>query len=181
MEAREAERQRALEMCEQMRVRYAQLDIFKLDVIARELKKVDQGVEGLRREARDVVELIKGGHGKESDRERAITEAMQMVQRGGDLRAHVRDVIERCLSETQKLHIGSAVVDRMAAGELQDGGVLQGFVAAGDTSGPERPATSSQHGASRASKLRTMDELRREQEKRTIGGEDLGRQPSPSA
>merc|ERR1712094_50768 len=127
-EAREAERLRALEACEQMRVRYAQLDVFKLDVIARGLKKTEQGLEALRRAARDVSEALKGRHGKEPDREQALGDTLRMIQQGADLKAHVRDIIERCLSETQKLHIGSAVVDNMAAGEIQDGGVIEGWV-----------------------------------------------------
>jgi hypothetical protein len=34
-----------------------------------------------------------------------------------------QDVINKCLSETQKLHIGAATDDPTAAGELKDGGV----------------------------------------------------------
>ena len=36
------------------------------------------------------------------------------------LRSHIRDVINKCLSETQKMHIGVAIDDYMAAGELKD-------------------------------------------------------------
>lgn len=164
MEAREAERLRALEACEQMRLRYAQLDVFKLDVIARELKKVDQAVDVLRREAKEVADATRGRcHSSEADRERLANEAFKMVQNCADLRAHMRDIIEKCLSETQKLHIGSAVVDGLAAGELTDGGVMSGWVRSPNVNASQSPEpTAPPHGASRAARLRQSDEMRRE-------------------
>lgn len=182
MEAKEAERLRALEMCEQMRVRYAQLDVFKLDIIARELKKTDQGLESLRREAKDIGDSLKGRAGGEGDRERAMHQALMMVQHGQDLRAHVRDIIERCLSETQKLHIGAAVVDNMAAGELQSGGVLGGWVDAKKVQPSEEHEAGgvlAAHGNSRAARLRQGDEVRRDTEMRAPSPHHGGRARSP--
>eukprot|EP00927_Polykrikos_kofoidii_P048510 TRINITY_DN42785_c0_g1_i1.p1 TRINITY_DN42785_c0_g1~~TRINITY_DN42785_c0_g1_i1.p1 ORF type:complete len:1071 (-),score=180.35 TRINITY_DN42785_c0_g1_i1:275-3487(-) len=162
MNAHLDESSRAHDLCEQMKLRYAELDVFKLDVIARELKKIDSGVEALRRDARDVSELMKkhARHGGEAVRDRAIHQGLRVAQHGCDLRAHIRDVIDRCLSETQKLHIGSGVVDFQAAGDLQNGGVLHGWMDA-RALGAEREAQP-YHGASRAARLRQSDELRRD-------------------
>ena len=41
---------------------------------------------------------------------------------------HLIDVINECLSEMQKLHIGAAMDDFTAAHELKDGGVMAGYV-----------------------------------------------------
>merc|ERR1719221_1512968 len=71
-----------------------------------------------------------------------------------DLRAHIRDVIQKCLSETQKLHIGAAIDDPLAAGELQDGGVMAGYVC--------EEIDVPVHGNSNAARLRQGDEMARD-------------------
>jgi hypothetical protein len=64
-----------------MRLRYDELDVFRLDVIARELKVIDEHMK-------------------------AATSDEGKWGRG-----HVKDVINQCLKETHKLHIGAPTHD----------------------------------------------------------------------
>jgi hypothetical protein len=92
--------------------------VFKLDVIARELKKVDGHVSLVRDEAGSLGGLATTAGGQARERERLG----QLVQRFGSeldsCRGLVRDVIHQCLTEMQKLHIGFTVgEDTLAPGE----------------------------------------------------------------
>ncbi|CAE7284679.1 FBA1 [Symbiodinium natans] len=131
LEEKERERQEALERERMMAIKYKELDIFKLDIIARELKSLDNELGLVGKEAKFLQQSA--GRLKDFGDQQQIhqhgskmptTELDQCVQ----LRSHIRDVIQKCLSETQKLHIGAAIDDPLAAGELKDGGVMAGFV-----------------------------------------------------
>mmetsp|Transcript_55828 Transcript_55828/g.133054 ORF Transcript_55828/g.133054 Transcript_55828/m.133054 type:complete len:1273 (-) Transcript_55828:147-3965(-) len=168
LEDKERERQEALERERLMSMKYKELDIFKLDIIARELKSVDGDFNLLGKQVKimqtDVGKLRNydeqqgiGGHGD------------KILQQCYDIRAHVRDVINKCLSETQKMHIGVAINDPLAEGKLQDGGVMAGYVAE-EMEVPD-------YGSSKAARLRHTDEMRRERS-RTRGEGGTARSPS---
>eukprot|EP00931_Biecheleriopsis_adriatica_P073872 TRINITY_DN4807_c0_g2_i2.p1 TRINITY_DN4807_c0_g2~~TRINITY_DN4807_c0_g2_i2.p1 ORF type:complete len:1372 (+),score=356.68 TRINITY_DN4807_c0_g2_i2:40-4116(+) len=152
LEAKEREREEALARERLMSVKYKELDIFKLDVIARELKGLDSelgrlgsSVKSLNNDAAKLKNYDEQQHiGLQGDR---------MMDQCKLLRAHIRDVINKCLSETQKMHIGVAIDDYLAAGELKDGGIMIAKV----YEDIERP----DHGHSKAAKLRQEDERRR--------------------
>merc|ERR1712048_766541 len=151
LQEKERERQEALEKERSMSVKYKELDIFKLDIIARELKALDNKLGSLGRVAKDL--LQDAGRIKEyMDQQRISQQGDKMLDQCKMLRAHIRDVIHKCLSETQKMHIGVAIDDYMAAGELKDGGTMVGVV----YQEIERP----DYGHSRAAKLRQQDETR---------------------
>jgi len=151
LDLKEKEREAALEKERLMAVKYKELDIFKLDIIARELKALDN-------------ELGRVGSGvkslsQDSSRLRNYDEQQMVSQHSNNLldqckllRAHIRDVINKCLSETQKMHIGVGIDDYLAAGELKDGGTMIAAV----YEEIERP----DHGSSKAAKLRQQDERR---------------------
>uniref|UniRef100_A0A7S2NCD8 Uncharacterized protein n=1 Tax=Alexandrium andersonii TaxID=327968 RepID=A0A7S2NCD8_9DINO len=150
---KEKEREEALERERLMSVKYKELDIFKLDVIARELKGIDNDLQGVGSEAKSLI--VKAERLRNYDEQQAISNASdKLLDACKELRAHLRDVIHKCLSETQKMHIGVAIDDHLAAGDLKDGGAM--VVAAYDDI--ERP----DHGSSRAAKLRQADEARRD-------------------
>jgi len=100
---------------------YAELDVFKLDIIARELKSVDKQIDRLFDEAKTFLQASKKftDYGASNASAKMATTVSDTSTR---LRGTVRDVIERCLSETQKLHVGAAIQDAKAAGILKDGG-----------------------------------------------------------
>lgn len=83
--------------------RYLDLDVFKLDVIARELK-------GLEKEISRCKSAVAGVDVKSmtnfSDREKMSAALFPLVDVLNMCRTHMRDVINQCLTETQKLHIG---------------------------------------------------------------------------
>ncbi|CAE7815132.1 unnamed protein product [Symbiodinium necroappetens] len=105
LDLKEKEREAALEKERLMAVKYKELDIFKLDIIARELKALDN-------------ELGRVGSGvkslsQDSSRLRNYDEQQMVSQHSNNLldqckllRAHIRDVINKCLSETQKMQLG---------------------------------------------------------------------------
>jgi len=66
-----------------------ELDIFKLDIIARELK--------------DMEELLKSTY------KSVPQDKPGLKQDVGTLKEHAREIINKCLTETQKLHIGTTV------------------------------------------------------------------------
>jgi len=151
LEMKEKEREAALEKERLMSVKYKELDIFKLDIIARELKGLDNELGRVGSGAKSL--------GQDAGRLRNYDEQQMIGQHGMNLldqckllRAHIRDVINKCLSETQKMHIGVGIDDYMAAGELKDGGTMIAAV----FEEIERP----DHGSSRAAKLRQQDERR---------------------
>jgi len=151
LQEKERERQKALELERLMTAKYMELDIFKLDIIARELKALDNklgllgsGVKELKQDCGRLKNF--------DDQQRMAQHGDSMLDQCKQLRAHIRDVIFKCLSETQKMHIGVAITDHMAAGVLQDGGKMVGVV----YEEVERP----EHGHSRAARLRQLDETR---------------------
>jgi len=153
LEEKEKERLDALERERIMALKYKELDIFKLDIIARELKALDNELSMVGKTAKAL--LHDAARLKNFDEKEQITpHGDNVLEQCKDLRAHIRDVIHKCLSETQKMHVGVAIDDHMAAGELKDGGVMAGFV----VTEVERP----DHGSSKAAKLRQHDEVSRE-------------------
>jgi len=164
---KERERAEALERERLMAMKYKELDIFKLDIIARELKVLDQELNLIGKAAKAM--LTDASRLKNMDeRENIAPHGDKILDQCKDHRSHIRDVINKCLSETQKFHIGVALEDHMAAGELKDGGVMAGYVCeeveAGKdvTTKMERPDHG--HGNSKAARLRQDDELKRERE-----------------
>merc|ERR1712113_1063863 len=106
LQENEAEREEALAREKLMSVKYKELDIFKLDIIARELKGIDQELGMVGKQVRVI--------DQDASKLRNFDEQQQMknnVQTPLDglhaMRAHIRDVITKCLSETQKMHIGT--------------------------------------------------------------------------
>lgn len=153
LEEKERERQEALERERIMAIKYKELDIFKLDVIARELKSLDGDLTTVGKSARSLI--CEAGKLKNYDEQQQIGSiCADVLDRYVRLRSHIRDVIKQCLSETQKMHIGISVDDRVAAGELHDGGVMVGYVCQ-EVDVPD-------FGRSKAAKLRQEDELQRE-------------------
>jgi len=152
LEQKERERLEALEKERMMSLQYKELDIFKLDIIARELKALDQELGMVGKQAR-AVEQDAGKLKNYEEQRQMLMVAEKPIAGMHALRAHIRDVINKCLSETQKLHVGIAIDDYLAAGELKDGGVMAGWV----MDEVEVPV----HGNSRAGKLRQRDESQR--------------------
>mmetsp|Transcript_7236 Transcript_7236/g.17149 ORF Transcript_7236/g.17149 Transcript_7236/m.17149 type:complete len:218 (+) Transcript_7236:1-654(+) len=154
LEEKERERQEALERERMMAIKYKELDIFKLDIIARELKSLDNELGLVGKEAKFLQQSA--GRLKDfGDQQQILQHGSKMLDQCVQLRSHIRDVIHKCLSETQKLHIGApAIDDPLAAGELKDGGVMAGFV----YEEVDAPA----HGSSKAARLRQGDEMARE-------------------
>jgi len=166
LEEKERERQEALERERLMAIKYKELDIFKLDIIARELKALDNELGMVGKEAKFLQHSA--GRLKEFGEQQQIHQhGCKMLDQCVQLRAHIRDVINKCLSETQKLHIGAAIDDHLAAGELKDGGVMAGFVC--------EEVEASVHGSSKAARLRQADEMNRERRMQSRPG--TGRQP----
>merc|ERR1712100_669411 len=153
LEDKEAERQEALERERQMALKYKELDIFKLDVIARELKALDNELGYLGKEVKMMQTDVNRMRHME-DQSQMGQHSDKMMGQCVDLRAHIRDVINKCLSETQKLHIGVAIDDPERAGVLQDGGKMAGYVLE-EVDIPD-------HGNSKAGKLRQADEMKGE-------------------
>ena len=114
----EAQRQRA----ERAETREAELaaklqatDYFKLDVIARELKKIDEALRAAKADAAQLqrfVKLVKAPD-EATTADAALQAALQSL---GWSRGHVRDVIQQCLNETQKYHVGADIAGHLANG-----------------------------------------------------------------
>mmetsp|Transcript_40039 Transcript_40039/g.89779 ORF Transcript_40039/g.89779 Transcript_40039/m.89779 type:complete len:621 (-) Transcript_40039:160-2022(-) len=108
---------RAVESEARAKLRLLDLDIFRLDVIARELKRVDENLGVLAERAGE-----RGGASSEAGADAAAT---QGARHGRPLstesvawcRGHIKDVITQCLKETHKLHIGAPLDDPGANGE----------------------------------------------------------------
>ncbi|KAL3920630.1 MAG: hypothetical protein SGPRY_005184 [Prymnesium sp.] len=94
-------------------------DYFKLDVIARELKKVDESLRTTKADTATLHRYIKNV--KATDEAQTASDAlMQALNSLGWSRGHVRDVIQQCLNETQKYHIGAPQEDPFANGDEID-------------------------------------------------------------
>lgn len=102
-----------------MRLRRKATDYFKLDVIARELKKVDESLRTTKADTATLHRYIKNV--KATDEAQTASDAlMQALNSLGWSRGHVRDVIQQCLNETQKYHIGAPQEDPFANGDEID-------------------------------------------------------------
>jgi len=146
-----------------MAVKYKELDIFKLDVIAWELKGLDSKLGVLGSDAKGL--RMTAGKLRSPDEQMMMGSlGDKMLDECKQLRAHIRDVIHECLSETQKMHIGVGIDDPLAAGVLQEGGSMAARVVEEVTERPD-------HGNSRAGRLRQQDEV--------VGGR-LRTSPSPT-
>jgi len=121
------ERDEAVQREEALKLKYAELDVFKLDVIARELKGLDTEVSKLRRETQSFVQTAKNFLDP-SDKTQGVSCATGLMEMATKMRGHIKDVISKCLSETTKFHIGAAIEDKKAAGVLKEGGVMGGYV-----------------------------------------------------
>lgn len=166
LEEKERERQEALERERLIAIRYKELDIFKLDIIARELKALDNELGLVGKEAKFLQQSA--GRLKDFGEQQQIHQhGSKMLDQCVQLRSHIRDVINKCLSETQKLHIGAATDDPTAAGELKDGGVMSGWVC--------ESVDAPDYGSSKAARLRHADEMSRERRIHSRPGTSAGR------
>merc|ERR1712232_1380876 len=110
LDEKEKERLEALERERLMAMKYKELDIFKLDIIARELKALDNELGSVGKQAK----MLQNDSAKlrnYDEQQQLIPHGDKMLDQCRDLRAHIRDVINKCLSETQKMHIGVAIAD----------------------------------------------------------------------
>ena len=88
------------------------LDVFRLDVIARELKVVDARLHAVAKDAAAAKGGGGGGAGGGGGGGGLLLDTLKWC------RGHVKDVINQCLTETHKLHIGAPTEDAMANGEV---------------------------------------------------------------
>jgi len=160
LEEKERERLEALEKERLMALKYKELDIFKLDIIARELKALDNELSAVGKGAKM---LNNDAHRLRNmdEREQIAPYGDKILDQCKDLRAHIRDVIQKCLNETQRMHIGVAIEDHMAAGELKDGGVMAGYVCE-EVDKPD-------YGSSKAARLCQDDAIKRDVTSRQSG------------
>lgn len=79
---------------------------FKMDMIARELKAADRHIEAMRGEARGLADASKKFTAY-NDQQVGLTFASNLSEAAARLRGRTRDIIEECLTETQKLHVGA--------------------------------------------------------------------------
>jgi len=125
LDQKEQDRLDALERERFMFTKYKELDIFKLDVIARELKAILKKVEVTEKECKqlkdDANKLKDFG-----DRRRIEGNGNGLQERCKQTEAHIHDVIFKCLSETQRRHIGIASDNEHRADDRKDGRLLEG-------------------------------------------------------
>lgn len=114
------------EELQRSRRRYKELSVFKLDVIARELRSFERKLEAQRVD----IQLLRRTSTKQlqnsDDQDWLALRCIDLVASCRELKSHVQDVIHKCLSETQKLHIGSHIDEPRKAGQLSHGGWLSG-------------------------------------------------------
>jgi hypothetical protein len=115
----------AVEREEYLIERYKELDIFKLDQIARELKDVlkkvevtEQHTKQLKNDARQ----FKDYH----DKRRTEVDGDVIIDDCRQTEAHINDVILKCFNEMQRRHIGVATDNENRAKSRRDGRVLDG-------------------------------------------------------
>jgi len=123
--AQEKEKEDALNKFKVMFDRFKELDIFKLDVIAREMKAVlgkVQRVEKETKKLKDDASRFKDF----SDKQQAIHEADEMQDQCKQTMAHIHDVILKCLNEKQRMHIGVATDNEFLADDRRDGRLTEG-------------------------------------------------------
>lgn len=115
------------EELQRSRGRYKELNVFKLDVIARELMSFERKLESQRSD----IQLLRRTSTKQlkdsDDQDWLALRCIDLVASCRELKSHVQDVIHKCLSETQKLHIGAHLDEPRKAGQLSHGGWLSGI------------------------------------------------------
>jgi len=126
--AHEQQRADALQQWKHMFERYKELDIFKLDIIAREMKGVLKKVGHIESSTKQLKE--DSGKMKDyGDRQKVACDGNAMQEQCKQTAAHIHDVILKCLSEKQRMHIGVAtdneyMADNRTDGRLQEGGSM---------------------------------------------------------
>eukprot|EP00930_Biecheleria_cincta_P084338 TRINITY_DN73822_c0_g1_i1.p1 TRINITY_DN73822_c0_g1~~TRINITY_DN73822_c0_g1_i1.p1 ORF type:complete len:1276 (+),score=295.68 TRINITY_DN73822_c0_g1_i1:55-3828(+) len=122
---KEQERLDALAREKVMFSRYKELDVFKLDIIARELKGVLKKVEITEKRIKQLKD--DSNRFKDyGDRKQAEVQCNQQVDCCRQTEAHIHDVILKCFSETQRRHIGIASNNEHLADDRRDGRLLDG-------------------------------------------------------
>ena len=105
-----ADMQAALEQAQAseavMRKRYFELDVFSLDKIARELKALLKQLTAARQEAHMFAEGPAKRINDYATREMVLGFSLPLLEKLGDTKTHMAAVIQNCLNETQKLHVG---------------------------------------------------------------------------
>jgi len=122
---KEQDRLDALEREKVMFSRYKELDIFKLDIIAREMKGVLKKVEITRNQSKslkDQANKLKDY----SDRRQIEGCGNEMLDGCRQTEAHIHDVLLKCFSETQRRHVGIATNNEYRADDRRDGRLLEG-------------------------------------------------------
>jgi len=121
----EQDRLDALERERVMFCRYKELDIFKLDVIAREMKGVLKKVETTEKNCKQL--KVDAGRLKDFSERRGVeNHGDLLIDSCRQTEAHLHDVILKCLSETQRRHIGVAGHNEYRADDRRDGRLLDG-------------------------------------------------------
>lgn len=122
---KEQERLDALEREKVMFSRYKELDIFKLDIIARELKGVLKKVELTEKHSKQLKD--DAGRFKDyADRRQTECNGNVLIDDCRQTEAHIHDVILKCFNETQRKHIGVATDNEGRAKLRRDGRLLDG-------------------------------------------------------
>jgi len=122
---KEQERLDAMEREKVMFSRYKELDIFKLDVIAREMKGVLKKVELTEKQSKQLKD--DAGRFKDySDKRQVENHGNVLIDGCRQTEAHIHDVILKCFSETQRRHIGIATNNEHKADDRRDGRILEG-------------------------------------------------------
>lgn len=105
--------------------RYKELDIFKLDVIAREMKGVLKKVELTEKQCKQLKD--DASRFKEyADKRQVEGHGNVMIDGCRQTAAHIHDIILKCLSETQRRHIGIATDNEYRADNRRDGRIADG-------------------------------------------------------
>merc|ERR1712151_1069981 len=102
-----------------------ELDIFKLDIIAREMKLVLNKVglaEKSTKELQDDAKKFKDY----GEKQKFNASGAEMQDQCKQIAAHVHDVILKCLNEKQRMHIGVATDNEYKADDRRDGRILDG-------------------------------------------------------
>merc|ERR1712190_213751 len=121
----EQQRQDALQQWKVMFDRYKELDIFKLDIIAREMKTVLNKVglaEKSTKELQDDAKKLKDY----GEKQKFNASGAEMQDQCKQIAAHVHDVILKCLNEKQRMHIGVATDNEYQADDRRDGRLQEG-------------------------------------------------------
>merc|ERR1719198_679735 len=123
--SQEQERQDALVQWRVMFDKFKELDIFKLDVIAREMKGVLNKVELVEKETKHLRD--DAGKLKDyGDRQHIASSSSKMQDQCKQVAAHIHDVIQKCFNDRQRQHIGVATDNEYKADDRRDGRLVEG-------------------------------------------------------